>query len=235
MDLTIGKNGSYLLTPYVERTVPPPGEPTRVTVAPPIKPDSPLHDTPVAPVRAPAELDPLKQPEPTKVCSRCKVAYPRTIQYFYRDRVRKDGLFTYCRNCAKDVGRTRNRIKKGIPLDKPYGVYQGAYPVTDEERKQHQIDLDRMRRGTPSFVMDGLSTPKPGQRQCTCGRIFTDDPVHFPTGKDCYVCENEERVPRKGRGRPRKEGVYVTDASQCATPELPEEELLRLRQEIQGY
>lgn len=44
----------------------------------------------------------------TKVCSKCKKSLPRNIDYFYKDRSRKDGFTHSCKQCRK--GKYTNHI-----------------------------------------------------------------------------------------------------------------------------
>ena len=37
-----------------------------------------------------------------KICTKCKIAYPATPEYFVRDGTHKDGLFSICKKCKNE-------------------------------------------------------------------------------------------------------------------------------------
>jgi HNH endonuclease len=53
-------------------------------------------------------LWPQEDNAPEKCCSKCKQLFPATAEFFYRDRNKKDGLYTICKTC----GQTKDRPKQ---------------------------------------------------------------------------------------------------------------------------
>lgn len=54
-----------------------------------------------------------------KKCSKCKKIYPRSPVYFYKNKNRKMGLDSWCKNCKSDYDHKRHKIYRyGISLNK---------------------------------------------------------------------------------------------------------------------
>lgn len=48
----------------------------------------------------------------TKKCNKCEVEYIRSSKYFYRDKSKKDGYHTICKNCSKEYAeKNKDKIR----------------------------------------------------------------------------------------------------------------------------
>lgn len=47
-----------------------------------------------------------------KPCSKCKKEYPATVEYFHRNKYRKDGLHNQCKGCRKSLNREPRKKQK---------------------------------------------------------------------------------------------------------------------------
>jgi len=70
----------------------------------------------------------------TKTCSKCGVEYPATAEFFYRGKVRKDGLRNVCKKCQRQFNRDyyQNRQKTLRNRGRDY------YQKHQEKRKQYR-------------------------------------------------------------------------------------------------
>lgn len=51
-------------------------------------------------------------PEGCKRCTKCKEAFPATLEYFTHDKKRKDGLFPWCKACSQEYDKKRRSTPK---------------------------------------------------------------------------------------------------------------------------
>ena len=47
----------------------------------------------------------------TKTCTKCKGVFPATAEFFGSDKTKRDSLHSWCRACARDYDRTRNKTQ----------------------------------------------------------------------------------------------------------------------------
>ncbi|MFC8685920.1 HNH endonuclease [Brevibacillus porteri] len=74
-----------------------------------------------------------------KACTKCKAAYPATEEYFYKDKNRKDGLNSWCRDCFKENSR-----KYAVDNKEEYMAYKKQWYKKNKERlKEKQKIIDR--------------------------------------------------------------------------------------------
>lgn len=66
---------------------------------------------------------------PRKECSHCKKKFPRTTEYFYKNKSGKDGFDIYCKNCRKAYQQS-DRCKQ----------YQKEYQQSEKYRDYQQTD-----------------------------------------------------------------------------------------------
>lgn len=55
----------------------------------------------------------MKEMDNTKLCKNCKETYPLSLEYFYKQKGGRDGLRSYCKNCAKLKGK-QGRVKYAV-------------------------------------------------------------------------------------------------------------------------
>lgn len=65
----------------------------------------------------------------TKVCRKCKVEYPRSTEYFFRDSRARDGLLSCCKPCMAEYKRQYYRKNK-----QSIAEYNNRYRIANRER-----------------------------------------------------------------------------------------------------
>ena len=73
----------------------------------------------------------------TKVCSICKIAKPRTIEYFQNNKVAKDGLAGYCRECVKIKARQYYKDNKENMITQQMKRYYDKKDAIVLQQKQY--------------------------------------------------------------------------------------------------
>jgi Pyruvate/2-oxoacid:ferredoxin oxidoreductase delta subunit len=86
-------------------------------------------------------LSPLSQESnPQKQCTKCKLFFPATLEFFFKDKSRKDGLYSRCKSCESKREKARRRsinMKPEVTITVPDGQKRCAkcenvYPATPE-------------------------------------------------------------------------------------------------------
>lgn len=93
----------------------------------------------------------LKVKTEEKTCSNCGKVYPATSEYFGKDKARKNGLQSWCKECKKNEGKIRHMKDKANGTSKAYyqehrlrhilsGIKKRGYPNLTEEQLQFIVD-----------------------------------------------------------------------------------------------
>lgn len=146
-----------------------------------------------------------------KTCSTCGKEYPRSADYFYRDKTNPDGLAYKCKICCKPKNRRRSfeiknerdrnkrqicsRCKKNKRLI-DFGLYKNGKNGRNKTCKQCEREARELKNK--------------GLKVCGfCGekkRILQD----FPPGSNlCYNCNPEYKLPEPSN-RIGPEWLYIT-------------------------
>lgn len=78
-------------------------------------------------------MDPSRSVD-TKVCRKCKEEFPADLDHFYKSKILKDGLYSYCKWCVRDRERTREEKNPGKKWRREYKaqlIYK--YGITVDE------------------------------------------------------------------------------------------------------
>ncbi len=84
-----------------------------------------------------------------RVCTKCKVEYPRTSAYFPIEKARVDGLGSWCRKCCRIISHSYQKTKKGrastTKAKKKYKKTQGGKEkaVSDNMKRLYGINLEQ--------------------------------------------------------------------------------------------
>lgn len=78
----------------------------------------------------------------TRICPRCKTAFPRTNEFWYRYSYSKDGLATYCKTCSKAKARK-------WAVDNPDKAKAKIKKWVSENREQYYANQKRWRLENP--------------------------------------------------------------------------------------
>ena len=62
-----------------------------------------------------------------KTCPGCEESYPRTSEFFNKDRNRKFGLGYYCRDCTKEKSKNYSRRPRSYHLMRRYGITEQGF------------------------------------------------------------------------------------------------------------
>jgi hypothetical protein len=76
----------------------------------------------------------------TKFCSRCEDFYPPTLEHFYNNASRKDGLSPYCRKCQREIVRTgyQRRMERIKASPSEYAKYlETVRRVNNKYAREH--------------------------------------------------------------------------------------------------
>lgn len=76
---------------------------------------------------------------PEKQCTKCKRSFLATMEYFYHDKNRKDGLFPQCKICKNPPKTNDNAIEPGY---KRCPKCNNVYPATTEHFHRHKRTKD---------------------------------------------------------------------------------------------
>lgn len=79
----------------------------------------------------------------TKVCSKCKKEYPRTLEYFSKNENRKYGLGSWCKNCDNERSRKyrENNLEKRIESQKKWNEKNPDYYKNYSEENKEKLKL----------------------------------------------------------------------------------------------
>ena len=47
-----------------------------------------------------------------RLCKKCNRIYPANLTFFYKNKERKDGLYTYCKKCSQKLRKERREKKR---------------------------------------------------------------------------------------------------------------------------
>lgn len=191
----------------------------------------------------PPPVDPL--PGTMKICAKCKQSLPATKEYFFKCNSRKDGLYSWCKICDRNIKKVTpsegsmkicGKCKRSFPATKEYffldkNRFDGLYPTCKEclhsQRFEPVIDENVM-------------------RVCTrCHKEYPSTPQYFRVTRDkksgfsshCVFClqeymtkryeRNPIRVHELNKGRQHRRRARKRSIAGEHTPEQIIEQLKR--------
>jgi hypothetical protein len=95
-----------------------------------------------------------------KVCSKCKMSYPKTAEYFVKDSSRPDGLYPSCKKCDKKRRKKLDRGKRAYQARRTkiamtYGLTEDdVRQIMDEQRGCCKICGDSLCSGFREYSID---------------------------------------------------------------------------------
>ena len=114
-----------------------------------------------------------------KTCSKCNLEFPATLEYFYRDSSRKQGIKNACKSCSNLVHYSY--------LD------QNKDKVVAWEKEYYSKHAERYRIKTRRIL---------AKKAGLTNEDWTEKQLIDTYGTDCYICNNpiDFDAPRKGEG-----------------------------------
>lgn len=133
----------------------------------------------------------------TKICNRCNKELPATPEYFWRDRTKKDGLHTICKECKKPKPKKEEVVKEGYKICNRCGRELQAtnkYFWKDSSKKDGLQTICRECKGSKFGAEE--SVPDGYQKCIKCGELLPANLEYFPKNRDgiktkCRSCTNE--------------------------------------------
>lgn len=133
----------------------------------------------------------------TKLCNKCKNQLPATPEYFWRDRSKKDGLQTICKDCRKPKPLPRKIAEKGYKVcnrcDRELQATNEFF-FNDKGKKDGLSTLCKECRGSKFTPIENV---KDGYKKCIeCKEELPATLEYFPQNRDgiktkCRKCTNE--------------------------------------------
>jgi hypothetical protein len=86
----------------------------------------------------------------TKRCTKCQGEFPATLEFFHKCSSRKDGLFSWCKNCSLEQKRKYYNANKTEIRDKNKKWYDKNRDKVLEQKKEYESrpEIIRQRRKT---------------------------------------------------------------------------------------
>lgn len=116
-----------------------------------------------------------------KTCTRCKVEKPQDD--FYKDKRRKDGLYSYCKSCKNDIKKAYRRSLEGYLREKYHQIKRRVGKAEGYEKIYLKIDKEE-------FVKWSLSDTKYIELHEFWSSCFCK--------YDSYYCPSIDRIDSKG-------------------------------------
>ncbi len=132
-----------------------------------------------------------------KVCNRCKRQLPATTEYFWKDRTKKDGLHTICKECKKPKPTLKKIAQKGYKVCnrcKRELQATNEFFFKDKDKKDGFSTLCKECRGAKFTPIENI---KDGYKRCIeCKEELPATLEYFPQNRDgiktkCRKCTNE--------------------------------------------
>jgi hypothetical protein len=87
-----------------------------------------------------------------KTCAKCKIEFPATTEYFYKNKQNKDGLYSYCKKCKLLIknGMIPKAGRKILRTKEEKLEYQRTYYKNNREKillcytRYHEKNKDKI-------------------------------------------------------------------------------------------
>ncbi len=117
------------------------------------------------------QYDRYKLIDNTKICFKCKIKYDNATEHFKKDPTKKDGLYSYCKECNKKDWKDNypNIVEKHRAECKKYAK-NNQPKIKAYRKKYYQNDKEFFKEKTKQWQLDNPEKRKASHSRCKANR-----------------------------------------------------------------